>query len=59
MAKAKSSRAAKKVNCGICSNWEIKRPERCSNTLTYKGVKRYFCTRRCKEKFEKAPEKFL
>jgi YHS domain-containing protein len=35
-----------------------KRPERCSNTLTRKGKKHHFCTKRCKERFEKEPGKF-
>ncbi|MGZ3809093.1 MAG: YHS domain-containing protein [Bacteriovorax sp.] len=33
-------------------------PDRCSNTLIVKGKKLYFCTKRCKERFEKSPEKF-
>jgi hypothetical protein len=53
---AKSKKA--KVYCAVCPDWEIKCPEKCSNTLTHKGKKRYFCTRKCKERFEKAPEKF-
>jgi hypothetical protein len=51
--------AAKKTFCTVCPKWEIKRPERCSNTLLHKKVKHYFCTKKCKERFEKAPEKFL
>ncbi|MBX9771481.1 MAG: YHS domain-containing protein [Candidatus Obscuribacterales bacterium] len=47
-----------KVFCPCCPKWEIKRPEVCSNTLVYKRKKLYFCTKRCKERFEKAPEKF-
>lgn len=50
--------AAKKVFCAVCPKWEIKQPERCSNTLTYKKNKQYFCTKKCKERFEKAPENF-
>jgi YHS domain-containing protein len=47
-----------KVYCRVCPKWEIKRPERCSNILEEKGKKIYFCTRRCKERYQKAPEKF-
>ncbi|MBL7670651.1 MAG: YHS domain-containing protein [Bdellovibrionaceae bacterium] len=57
--KAKIQKPGKKVYCGICRDWEIKRPEKCSNTLTHKGTKHYFCTSRCKERFEKTPEKFV
>jgi hypothetical protein len=50
--------AARKTYCTVCPAWEIKRPERCSNTLK-KGMKvLYFCTARCKERYQKAPEKF-
>ncbi len=52
---------AKKTNktyCTVCPKWEIKKPERCSNTVK-KGAKiLYFCTARCKERYSKAPEKF-
>lgn len=48
----------KKVHCVVCPKWEIKRPERCSNTLTRRGRKLYFCTRRCKDRYLKTPEKF-
>ena len=44
--------------CTVCPKWEIKQPERCSNTLFDGEQKRYFCTKRCKERYEKAPEKF-
>jgi len=54
----KQTTKAKKVYCTVCPQWEIKKPERCSNTLTHKGAKHYFCTSRCKERFTKAPEKF-
>ena len=47
-----------KVYCRVCPDWEIKQPERCSNTVSQKGAMIYFCTRRCKERFAKAPEKF-
>ncbi len=56
--KVKSKKNVKKVYCNVCPDWEIKRPEKCSNILMHKGAKRYFCTRKCKERFEKAPEKF-
>lgn len=46
-----------RVFCVMCPKWEIKRPERCSNTLTRAGKKKYFCTARCKEKFLKKEEK--
>ena len=49
----------KRVFCRVCPKWEIKRPKACSNTLIYKRKKQYFCTKKCKERFEKAPEKFL
>lgn len=55
MAKLKT----KKTYCRCCPKWEIKNPDKCSNTLTYRGEKQHFCTKKCKEKFEKAPEKFL
>ena len=48
----------KKVFCTVCPTWEIKNPDRCSNTTMHKGKKHFFCTRRCKERFENAPEKF-
>ncbi len=43
--------ADKKIFCPMCPKWEIKIPERCSNTLVKKGKKLYFCTKRCKERF--------
>jgi YHS domain-containing protein len=57
--KPKSKKSGKKVYCSICSDWEIKHPEKCSNTLVHKGAKRYFCTAKCKAQFEKVPEKFV
>lgn len=48
-----------KVFCTVCPKWEIKRPERCSNTLLHKSKKHYFCTKKCKERFEKEPARFL
>lgn len=50
---------SQKIFCSVCPTWEIKKPEKCSNTLTYKKSLHYFCTKKCKERFEKAPEKFL
>jgi hypothetical protein len=58
-AKKKASSKTQKIFCTVCPKWEIQRPERCSSTKTHKGVLRYFCTAKCKERFEKAPEKFL
>ncbi len=55
----KASSSKKKTFCACCPKWEIKRPAQCSNTKTYKATKYYFCTRKCKERFEKTPEKFL
>jgi YHS domain-containing protein len=59
--RSKTTRGAsstKKIYCRVCPGWEIKIPERCSNTLVKGGKKHYFCTTRCKERFTKAPEKF-
>lgn len=55
----KAQSKKKKVYCGICSDWEIKRPEKCSNTTIHKGTKVYFCTSKCKERFLKTPDNFL
>lgn len=55
----KTGARKKKIHCTVCPIWEIKRPENCSNTLTFKGAKHYFCTSKCKERFKKTPEKFL
>ena len=49
---------SKKVFCKVCPKWEIKIPERCSNTLGSGKSKLHFCTKRCKERYVKAPEKF-
>lgn len=50
----KSASSKRKTYCAMCPDWEIKHPERCSNTLK-KGAKTvYFCTRRCKERYAKA-----
>ena len=57
--KATSSSSPPKIYCPCCPQWEIKSPERCSNTLAYQGRTLYFCTKRCKDRFEKNPEKFL
>ena len=46
-----------KIFCTMCPKWEIKRPEVCSNTLTSKGKKHFFFTRRCKDRFVKNSEK--
>ena len=51
--------SGKKTYCTVCPKWEIKRPEKCSDTLVSKSKKHYFCTRKCKERFEKTPEKFI
>ncbi len=60
MAKRKraSDSVGQKVFCPCCPKWEIKYPERCSNTAYYQGRIFYFCTRRCRERFQKTPEKF-
>ncbi len=50
--------ATKKTYCKVCPKWEIKKPERCSNSIAHAKGKLYFCTKRCKERFTKAPEKF-
>jgi YHS domain-containing protein len=55
----KVSKVKRKTFCTCCPKWEIKRPEQCSNTKTLKAKKYYFCTKKCKDKFEKTPEKFL
>lgn len=52
-------KTAPKIFCTVCPKWEIKKPELCSNTLFVKSKKRYFCTKKCKERFEKFPEKFI
>jgi hypothetical protein len=49
---------AHKTFCRVCPTWEIKNPDRCSNTLKKGAELIYFCTKRCKERFEKALEKF-
>lgn len=51
--KARSARA-KKEFCVMCPDWEIKIPERCSNTLKRGAKTLYFCTRRCKDRFLRA-----
>jgi len=53
------SEVAAKIFCPCCPDWEIKHPERCSNTLEAADRTLYFCTKRCKERFLKNPEKFL
>ncbi|MFA6236516.1 MAG: hypothetical protein WC635_04235 [Bacteriovorax sp.] len=49
---------AKKTFCTVCPTWEIKRPEQCSNTIKKASKTLYFCTKKCKERYVKAPEKF-
>ena len=56
---AKVSKVKNKTFCACCPKWEIKRPEQCSNTKVLKTKKYYFCTKRCKDRFEKTPEKFI
>ncbi len=48
----------KRTFCVVCPKWEIKIPERCSNTLKKGSKILYFCTKRCKERYVKTPEKF-
>lgn len=57
MKKVKSP-SGKKIYCVVCPKWEIKQPDRCSNTLKKGQGTLYFCTSRCKERYIKAPEKF-
>jgi hypothetical protein len=40
-------------------DWEIKRPEPCSNTLVHGGRTLHFCSRRCKKRFERNPGKYI
>ncbi len=53
MTKTKKKISGKKTFCGMCPDWEIKNPERCSNTHKKGSRTFYFCTRRCKDKFVK------
>ncbi len=46
------------VVCACCPDWPIKYPERCSNTLQRAGKMYYFCTKRCKDKFQKNPSAY-
>ena len=48
----------KKIHCVVCPKWEIKHPERCSNTIKSKTKILYFCTMKCKERYLKSPEEF-
>jgi hypothetical protein len=57
-AAARQKPAGRKTYCVVCPDWEIKNPDRCSNTLKAKSETLYFCTARCKERYVKAPEKF-
>lgn len=50
--------SASKTYCTVCPAWEIKHPDRCSNTLKRASGTLYFCTKRCKERFVKDPAKF-
>jgi uncharacterized pyridoxamine 5'-phosphate oxidase family protein len=47
----------KKTYCKMCPDWEIKKPEKCSNTVTRNGQKIYFCTKKCKERYSKTSKK--
>ncbi len=58
LAKMKVKKSSKSIFCSVCPDWEIKRPHMCSNTFSHKKTKHYFCTRKCKDRFVKAPEKF-
>ena len=48
----------KKTFCVVCPTWEIKKPEVCSNTIKSDSKILYFCTKKCKERYIKSPEKF-
>lgn len=48
-----------KVFCVVCPKWEIKKPERCSNTISNKKKTLYFCTKKCKERYQKTSDKFI
>jgi hypothetical protein len=48
-----------KTCCPYCPGWEIKRRERCSNTLVHGRRSLYFCSRPCKERFERNPGHYL
>jgi hypothetical protein len=48
---AEKNMSAQKIFCRMCPKWEIKQPERCSNTVLEGAKKIYFCTQRCKEKY--------
>jgi hypothetical protein len=55
----RKKRVPGKIYCAVCPDWEIKQPAKCSNTMTHRGAKKYFCTKKCKERFERTPEKFI
>jgi hypothetical protein len=58
-AKSKTKSRDAKVYCVVCPTWEIKHPERCSNTVVLSPRRTlYFCQRRCKDRYLKAPEAF-
>lgn len=48
----------KKTYCAVCPDWEIKNPDRCSNTIKKSAKTLYFCTLKCKDRYAKSPEKF-
>lgn len=54
-----SKRTSKKTYCVVCPSWEIKNPDRCSNTIKKTTNTLYFCTKKCKERYQKSPEKFV
>jgi hypothetical protein len=58
ISKGTSASRIKKTFCKVCPKWEIKYPERCSNTIKDGASTLYFCTKKCKDRYEKAPEKF-
>jgi YHS domain-containing protein len=47
------------VVCACCPDWPIKYPERCSNTVKHAGTTYYFCTKRCKDKFQRHPSAYV
>lgn len=54
----KKSVVTKKTYCVVCPTWEIKNPDRCSNTIQKASKVLHFCTKKCKERYVKSPEKF-
>ena len=49
--------ANSKTYCVTCPTWEIKNPDRCSNTIKLSSKTLYFCTKKCKEKYTKSSKK--